>query len=344
MQVLYSLGSRVNHITFDVVTALEALGIEFDTRSGEANSLCPQHLQRTGKADNSPSWWINLSTGMHTCFSCGYKGNLLQLVCDIENFYITSWGDVKAYDYQAAKDWLKLSSDVSVESLLAQLNDLPSYIGSIPKPIEMSEARLAVFVDPPLEVLKKRNLTKESATKYGVLWDANKQAWILPLREPYFNKLLGWQEKGTVNRTFFNRPTGLAKSKTLFGVENQNEEQAVIVESPLDVLRLSSAGVDGAVAICGSSPSETQVKLLRYSKKLIAAFDNDKAGHKASKEMLVWGRKYGLNLFFFNYGDSSAKDPGEMTDEQIHWGVNNALSSLLGEIAYVQGNSQTLSS
>jgi hypothetical protein len=70
------------------------------------------HFARTGKADNSPSWWINLSTGMHICFSCGYKGNLLQLVCDVKDFHLT-WNGVSVYDYDAAKEWLKISADVS---------------------------------------------------------------------------------------------------------------------------------------------------------------------------------------------------------------------------------------
>jgi hypothetical protein len=79
---------------------------------------------------------------------------------------------------------------------------------------------------------------------------------------------------------------------------------------------------------------------------VIAAFDNpniDNAGRKASKEMLVWGRKYGLNLFFFNYGDTNKKDPGDMTDAEIRWGVENAVTALFGESAYVQGNTQTVS-
>lgn len=326
---------------FDVVAALDALGIEYDIHNSEANALCPMHLERTDKEDNSPSWWINLDSGMHTCFSCHYKGNLLQLVCDVEKLYITSWGDARAYDYQAAKEWLKLSADVSVESLLAQLNSLPNYVNGAPKPVEMSEARLAVFFEPPLEQLEKRKITPEAAAKYSVIWDKNRSAWILPLREPHFNKLMGWQEKGTLDRTFFNRPTGLQKSKTLFGVENQKEELAIVVESPLDCVRIASAGIDGALAICGSSPSEEQIKLLRYSSKIIAAFDNpniDSAGKKASKEMLDFGRKYGLNLFFFNYGNSGKKDPGDMTDEEIRWGIDNAVSALFGESAYVQGD------
>lgn len=335
------MGHKVNH---DVVVVLDALGIPFEDHGNEALALCPGHKDRVGREDNSPSWWINLDTGMHLCFSCGFKGNLIQLVCDVKGFYTNAFGTEVGYDYRAAEAWLATVDEVDVEVLQERLRSLPIYIAPLAKPLEMSEARLAVFGPPPAEALASRNLTAAAAANYGVMWDDKKKNWILPLREPHFKKLLGWQEKGTVDRTFMNRPTGLTRSKTLFGIDNQNDAVVIVVESPLDCVRIASAGILGAVAICGSSVSEEQVKLLRYSNKIIAAFDNDKAGHKASREMLNWGRKYGLNLFFFNYGSSGAKDPGDLTDEEIAWGIANAKSSLLGESAYVSGNAETVPS
>lgn len=333
--------------TIDIEAAVAALRIDTDLRGREALGLCPMHKKRTGKEDHSPSWSINLDSGMHMCFSCGYKGNLIQLVCDLNEFYIKLWGDKEVgYDYKAAEEWLATIAEVEPAKLLEMLRALPDYIEPSAKPIEMSEARLAVFVEPPAEQLASRNLTDYAAKKYGLLWDAKKSAWILPMREPHFNKLMGWQEKGTVERTFLNRPAGLQKSKTLFGIENQNEEVVIVVESPLDCVRIASCGVLGAVAICGAAISEEQVKLLRYSDKIIVALDNpnlDAAGYKGSSEMRKHARKYGLNLYFFNYGDSNKKDPGDMTDEEIRWGIDNAKSYILGESAYVQGDTQTVS-
>lgn len=325
----------------DVPAVLAGLGIDHSERGAEALALCPMHERRTGKADGNPSWSINLDTGQHICFSCGYKGNLIQLVCDVNEFYTNTWGEIDGRDYPAGQAWISNVSEIPLEKLLEMVKALPSYSEPIPKPLEMSEARLAVFVDPPQDALDSRNITLESAQDYGVLWDSKKSTWILPIREPHFNRLMGWQEKGTLTRTFFNRPAGLQRSKTLFGIENQNEETLIVVESPLDCLVLHSMGITGAVALCGSSISEEQIKLIRASDKIIAAFDNDAAGRKASKELLAFGRKYGLNLFFFNYGSSGKKDPGEMTYEEIQWGLQNAKSSILGENAYVQGNTQT---
>jgi hypothetical protein len=330
----------------DVPAALEALGIEYDTRNSEANALCPAHLARTGKNDNSPSWWINLDTGQHLCFSCGYKGNLAQLVCDVNEFYIMGWDNRLRYDYDTAQTWLAEMHSIPVEQLLEMVKSLPNRLEAYPKPLEMSEARLAVFDEPPLDVLNSRNITPEAAQAYGVLWDNKRKMWILPLREPQLNRLMGWQEKGTVDRTFRNRPAGLQRAKTLFGADVQNDEIAIIVESPLDCLRLHAAGQVGGLATCGTTLSDEQVKLIRRSDKVICAFDNpnvDKAGKKASDEMRKLARKYSINLFFFNYGGSGKKDPGEMTDEEIRWGIANAKSSVLGELAYVSGDAKALS-
>jgi hypothetical protein len=327
----------------DVLLVLDALGIEHDERGVESHALCPMHHVRTGRADNSPSWWINVETGMHICFSCGYKGNVFQLICDVNEFYKSVWGTATEYDYTAARVWLSQVSEVPIEKLLEMVQSLPNRIEAIPKPIPMSESRLAVFVAPPAEELAKRNITAEAAEQYGILWDDKKSNWILPLRHADDLKLMGWQEKGTLHRTFFNRPTGLQKSKTLFGIEKQVEDVVVVVESPLDCARLASIGVTGAVAICGSSLSEEQVKLLRRSDKIIAAFDNDAAGYKANEELRKMARKYGLNLFFFSYPRSGAKDPGELSDEEILWGLAAAKSSILGESAYVQRDTKTVS-
>jgi hypothetical protein len=325
-------------MNIDIEKVLLNLGIDYDNKGHEANGLCPMHEVRTGRADHSPSWWINLESGQHICFSCHYKGNLLQLVCDVNEFYKKGFADDYVYDYKAAEVWLSQISAISIEALKAIVSNLPNYLEPAPKPVAMSEARLAIFDEPPAEALASRNITSESVLKYGVMWDTKKATWILPLRDPESNTLMGWQEKGTVNRTFFNRPTGLTKSKTLFGLQNQSEDVVVVVESPLDCLRLYSAGVASVVAICGSSPSEEQVKLLRASDRIICAFDNpkmDNAGKKASDEMRDFARHYGLNLSFFNYGDSGKKDPGDMTDEEIRWGIENSRSAVLGEKAYV---------
>ena len=337
---------------YDVELVLDKLQLEHEIQGENARALCPMHERLTGKADNHPSWFIHLERGTHHCFSCGYKGSLTQLICDVKDYYLDLWGD-RQPDIASAKRWLTTARrELQPEEAMQRLKNAQQryaenqrWKDQLPT---VEESHLAIFGFPSDEALDSRDLTKESALAYGVLWQkkGNYQSWILPLREPDTQKLMGWQVKGHGNRFFRNYPPGLKKSHTLFGVHAQRKDQVIVVESPLDCLRISSAGHAGAVATCGAIVSEAQIKLMSKSDKVIVAFDNpniDEAGKKACDHLRVINRKYGMNLFFFNYGDSGKKDPGDMTNNEITWGIENAKPAILGEAAYVYRDAKALS-
>lgn len=291
-------------------------------RGNEVNGLCPMHKARTGNDDHSPSWWVNLETGVHLCFSCGYKGNMYTLVRDL-----------KGMDHFDIQDFLKEKTELPLDVLMKRLKDLPQYI-TPDEPIGMSEARLAVFTDVPDKELKKRFLTREATDAHGVVWDTKNSAWILPIREPNDFSLWGWQEKGSTGRFFKNYPAGVKKSKTVFGVHILDESKPLwVVESPLDAVRLTGLGYN-AIATYGAIISEDQGKLMRRATQLISAFDNDQAGKKASEQMLGFSRKYGFDLRYFNYSGIDVKDVGDMTEKEIAHGLETAKHMIYGKEAY----------
>jgi DNA primase len=115
----------------------------------------------------------------------------------------------------------------------------------------------------------------------------------------------------------------------------------MIVESPLDVVKLSSSKLPvSGLSTYGASVSNAQFELFRSAEKLIFAFDNpmiDAAGEKASKEMFAKCKETGVECYFFNYGDSGAKDIGDMTKEQIEYGIEKAKHFVYGERAIYGG-------
>ena len=308
----------------DVEKILLFLEIPLHAQRGtEVNGLCPMHKARTGKEDHRPSWWINSETGAHICFSCGYKGNIYTLISDI-----------KGIDYHDAREYIDDTAELPIDSLMKRIKELPQYVVA-EETIPMSEARLAVYGEPPNIELKKRFLTREAVNTYGVLWDKPNEAWILPIRDPDTFSLLGWQEKGARGRFFKNQPAGVKKSKTVFGVQHLNEEYLIVVESPLDVVRLASVGVSGAVSIYGAMMSDEQAKIIRRAKRVVAAFDNDPAGKKACEQIRDYARKYGFDLLFFNYNGIDVKDVGDMTEVEIVRGLETAKHMLHGKAAYL---------
>lgn len=110
----------------------------------------------------------------------------------------------------------------------------------------------------------------------------------------------------------------------------------LVVESPLDVVKLSSMRLSQGVSTFGASVSSEQVALFRKAEKLIFAFDNpniDKAGEKASKEMFELSKDLGFECWFFNYANTGIKDIGDMGYEQIQYGITKAKHCVFGEKA-----------
>lgn len=311
------------------VEFLLRLGIEVeDERGDELIALCPGHLDRTGRRDSNPSWSMNAESGMHHCFSCGFKGGLLYLVAFQLDFFRSDGSP----DWKQAEEWLSTARTFDVGAMLSRLDRAKTH--AVPfKPVEMSEARLAIFDAPPDRALRDRMLSREACETHGVLWDRAKSAWVTPIRDSVSGRLLGWQEKGYENRHFRNRPAGIPKSRTMFGLDVWKGGTMIVVESPLDVVRLSTLGISGGVSTFGASVSPEQISLMLSADDLIIAFDNDPAGRKASEFLLAQSRELGFECYFLNYGRTKAKDVGDMVVDEVWEAVDTAKHCVLGRMA-----------
>jgi len=324
-----------------IKSVLANLEIEVENERGdEILALCPGHELRTGKIDQNPSWSINAETGLHHCFSCGYKGNLLTLVAERKEFY-TQWDRL---DLDGAKEWLQQNSTIDLPTLIKQMEEIKESYITIPKPVPMSEARLALFSrDIPQDALASRSITQSDCEAFGVLWDTQNSRWILPIYSWYQDSLMGWQEKGFGEKYFKNRPTGMAKSKTVFYsapsryATNAYDELMVVVESPLDAVRLHSVGITAGVATFGTSVSADQFSIFRTTGKLVFAFDNDDPGRTASLRMLDISRKTGVECHFLNYNGIDKKDIGDMSNDEIINSILTAKHCVLGKAAILGG-------
>lgn len=304
---------------------LGRLGIDpVQTRGSEILALCPGHKEITGKEDNHPSWWINAETGAHICFSCGFKGSIWSLIATVQGLKDANG----LLDYADAKDWLYLSFDnISLGSSEDDDQDSESIFKEVPT---MGESRLALFTLPPENALKARGFTYQAAEYHQMLWDPKFSNWITVIRDPYTNKLLGWQEKGFKRRYFRNYPQGVQKSTTLFGLNRYTGGRMIVVESPLDVVRLESVGISGGVSTYGSMISATQLNLIRGADEIVFALDNDESGLAASKSMLEKSIQLGFEAWFFNYSHTEMKDVGGMSRQEILTGLANAKHSVHG--------------
>lgn len=291
--------TRRRIVPADIPSCLDALGLSHQLRGNEAVGLCPAHN------DSHPSWSVNISTGQHHCFSCGFGGSFLHLV-----------QYVRGGDGAGALRWVGERGSMVAESIAAPaVNQIRQY----------GEADLALFTEPPPQALASRSLTDVACRDLGILWD--KDTWIIPIRDPETGKLWGWQRKN--GHTVRNVPRGVAKSRTLFGAGAAGDGRMVLVESPLDTARLRAAGYRRGVASFGVNISAEQLRLVQGmgNRRFVVAFDNDTHGRRRARELGEYSPLLCRCPRWFNYDAVGrfAKDIGDMTDAEISAGIEGAL-------------------
>lgn len=290
--------------TTDLQHVLVDLGVEV-TRAGEReiSGRCPVHLSRTGHADRSPSWSMNAETGLWICYSCGARGTLVGLISELTGDE-TSLIDVHSF---------------LINSSLQRLEK-----EDVPEPeVEVDWLSYSRFSEVPSSYLYNRNLDANATRKHGVRWDAVNKAWVIPIVSP-MGDLMGWQSKKV--DWVRNYPIGVKKSHTLFGIEKFASKTAVLVESPLDVIRMSNVLEDvQGLATFGAFVSTEQVKLLNsVASRVVIAMDNDEAGLKANKSLFKTLPRFDKGVLWLNYKNTNAKDIGDMTDEEIKNAIETA--------------------
>lgn len=290
-------------LSTDVALILETAGVEISKIGDrEITGKCPVHIHTTGRADNSPSWSINSSSGLWICFSCGARGTLSSLL------------------YQLIGD-----SSISAQQFL--INAGMQRLTDGPKPLELTP-----LVNPDAflkfdRVSDKRclskNLNPELVYRHGVRWNTSNKTWALPIISAT-GQLKGWQEKkpGWVR----NFPVGVEKGKTLFGIERFRGRTAVLVESPLDIVRFADVfSKPSALASFGAQVSRAQMDLLLHvADSVVIAMDNDQAGIESSKKLYKFMGTPRKGIKWWNYSNTEAKDIGDMTDEEIEEGLLTA--------------------
>lgn len=288
---------------------LTGMGIQpINVRGVEIQAHCPAHEERTGHADVNPSWWINSDTGHHICFSCQFKGGLATLVT------LFTDGDLTNY-----KEFIN-----SPSQMMSRLKNVIETKKEKADTVKVSESMLSAFTRPPDMALLSRGISRYSANLHELLWNNSRDSWIIPVRHMITDELLGWQEKGTTSRFFNNYPPKMKKSNSLFGFDKYDGGVMIVVESPLDVVRMASVHIHGGISTYGTQVSIAQFNAMRGAFKLIIAMDNDDAGKAASENLYQLCKEHSKEAWFFNYEHTDVKDIGAMSKNEIESGIENA--------------------
>lgn len=292
----------------DLADLVEGAGVEVSRITPkEVYAHCPKPKNHP-RGDSRPSWSINADTGAHYCFSCGYRGSLRSLLLELTGEVPQDLG-VALTHAKGERAWKKAERKGTTK---VEPED----------EIYISEYAIQQYGKVPLWACAERNLEPEDVDVFGVRWDTKSEHWIIPVRS-FEGVLLGWQEKG--HKFFNNVPKGMQKSQSVFGLDVFHGRRAILVESPLDCVRLATVGVQGGLASYGAHVSKEQMdQMILVADTVVLALDHDSAG-RGSMMQLIGEYRRRTRMKVVRYRKEDPKDVGEMSAGMIHRLLRNAV-------------------
>ena len=155
--------------------------------------------------------------------------------------------------------------------------------------------------DGLLKEAEKARFSSEQLTGAGLViprkkgdgfYDRYRNRIIFPITS-HVGKILGFGGRvldSADEPKYINSPETLVynKSRVLYGLYQarnaiRKREEALLVEGYTDVIALHQAGIENAVATCGTALTQDQIRLLsRYSNHIVLLYDADSAGVRAA--------------------------------------------------------------
>jgi DNA primase len=107
-----------------------------------------------------------------------------------------------------------------------------------------------------------------------------------------------------------------SKRRTLYGLNWAKKDivatgEVVVCEGYTDVIGFFQAGVERAVATCGTALAEEHFRVLRnFGRKIVLAYDADAAGETATARVYEWERRHEVDVSVATL--PAGTDPGEL--------------------------------
>jgi DNA primase len=305
----------------DLRSILRSCNIEIVSETGtDFLCLCPFHHNT-----DSPAFAVSYSKGLYICYNqnCDSSGTVLELVK-----MLTGRNDFEALRFISKNK--QTESEAFEDGLKDLLNEKPDFV-EFPQSVQdkLYEDLVQNDINASQSYFKLRNINDESWIHFKLGYSSAQKMVTVPLHSPD-GVLVGVIGRSIEGKSFKNSPN-LPRNKTMFNLHRAKREGGtiIVVESSFDVIRLWQAGYPNAVATLGGSISDTNIQNLnRYASTIIIMTDNDQAGralgntiaYKLKRKNVLWA-KYDHNAIY----PHSAKDVGDMTDEEIKQCIKNAI-------------------
>lgn len=241
--------------------------------------LSPEH------DDSNPSMYINQTTGLFHCFSCGFKGNLF-------NFYGRTVNQLQLKrETLKKKIALKMAESIG----LSMPKDYSPYVGNW------------------------RNIRPETYKEFEAFLHVGaifRDRINFPIRD-ISGKIVAFQGRHTAGGTPKYKFSPPGAKIPLYPLSAPQAGEVLLVEGLFDVLNLYDKGLRNAVCCFGTNNiNEDKLRMLSIQgvSRVGVFFDGDDAGQKAAETIIGMCEKVGLLARNIHLKDM---DPGALTESQV---------------------------
>lgn len=271
---------------------LKKLGIEITgRRANQLYARCPMHddLSRHKNGDRNPSWSIEITTGMHHCFSCKYGGSILQLISEKL--------EIGEFEAKLFLDSIEdQTSQVAIDAITVTIKSRKR--SSFRLPSEVVFRPFAEWHKMPARYVLSRRLTPKQIDRWGIGYATQgvlQGRIVLPVRNQH-NEIVNYAARTFVDdekrylaadaRSHFDPSVLFGESRWL-ELYDLKSAFVVVCEGILNALAIERACAGVAVAaLCGSNVHARHIAKLAKFGKIIVATDPDPAGDKAADQLI----------------------------------------------------------
>jgi DNA primase len=266
----------------DVMMVMDILGIQYKHVQGKLVSTCPDPKHN----DRKPSWDINVTKGkkfcIHSCFSCGYSGDIISLIQD-------------RLKHESRLESLKFLSGLMKNKLTEEF----MYQRNLNQKMKFFEIRIKkkVKIDLPNEF----ELVQEGDAYYKYLQKSRRLSDSIIEKAEIGKCMIGYYGKRVVVPIRFQKKIVFFFARNNDNIRNVDKasrgwypkyckssevvypydwldfdlDYVILVEGVFDCLRLWSIGYKNVVCMFGNKISNAQAKLLEPFKHIIMIPDAD---------------------------------------------------------------------
>ena len=315
--------------------------------------LLPFGLHRNG--DRNPSASLNVEKLLYSCFVCG-GGTLLWATQEILEL-----------DDRAAKRLIEHNlepTNQTAQQFIADLEQRWSAKEIVARSMPEYSMKLLLKWKRPTEYLDNRGISREVQDEMNTGINLNNMDEYndgdkivqprLVIPHVFKDKLRGWSMRKLDDRQIgpkYKHTSKFPKDMTFYNWDNVADKytEIILVESPLSVLMLKTAGIHNSIASFGAQITDNQINLLQNFTRVIMIPDGDRAGYKIlidspktkyskpSSGLITkliplvdfWIIDHGIKDGKFN-----GKDAGNYTVNELNNMIDNAVPSYLWKWRY----------